>query len=67
MEKLLKGRKFFSGSSTTEKNDENSPAHPDVYCEGQNVNGQNAKEEQDFIMIKERRKERFFANYNKFF
>ncbi|MDR0699466.1 MAG: hypothetical protein LBG28_09675 [Tannerella sp.] len=69
MDKLLKRRSIFSGN-ITEKIDADFRTHPhqEIYCEGQNVNGQNIKEEEhDVVIMKEKKKNRFFANYNMFF
>lgn len=67
MDKLFKKRSFFSGN-TTEKNDANLQMHQEIYYEGQNTNGQNAvKEEQEEVIMKEKKRGRFFANYNMFF
>lgn len=65
MDKLFKKRGFFSGN-ISEKNDAKSQMHQEFYSEGQHVNGQNVKEEQEVIM-NEKKKGRFFANYNMFF
>jgi hypothetical protein len=66
MDKLLKKRDFFSGN-TTEKSDAKPQLHQEIYYEGQNTNGQNVKEEQEEVIMKEKKKGRFFANYNMFF
>ena len=67
MDKLFKKRSFFSGN-TTEKSDANPQMHQEIYYEGQNTNGQNVvKEEQEEVIMKEKKKGRFFANYNMFF
>jgi hypothetical protein len=65
MDKLFKNQGIFSGS-ISEKNDAKAQMHQEFYSEGQHVNGQNVKEEQDVIM-KEKKKRHFFANYNRFF
>jgi hypothetical protein len=65
MDKLFINRGFFSGS-ISEKKDAKSQMHQEFYSEGQHVSGQNVREEQDVIM-KEKKKGRFFANYNRFF
>lgn len=68
MDKLLNRRGFFFGNST-EKDDAGFGTHPyrEIYCEGQDVNSQNTKEEQDVATMREKRKNRFVANYNMFF
>jgi hypothetical protein len=68
MDKLLKRRSFFSDNST-EKGGVCFETHPhlEIYCEGQNVNSQNVKEEHEIVIMKENKKNRFFANYNMFF
>jgi hypothetical protein len=64
MNKPLNKRSFLSGSSM-EKEDINSQIHQEFYCEGQNVNDPNVKEEQEDIMTKEI--SCFHAHYNTFF
>jgi hypothetical protein len=63
MDKLSKKQNVFSGN-TAGKSDAKSDTHREIYYEGQNTNGLNAKEEQEDRMIKKRC---FFANYNRFF
>ncbi|MDR2773833.1 MAG: hypothetical protein LBC19_03655 [Tannerella sp.] len=68
MDKLLK-RSFFPGNNTG-KVDAGFGMHPhrEIYCEGQDVNGHNVSEEEhDIVITKEKKKNRFFANYNMFF
>ncbi|MDR0743502.1 MAG: hypothetical protein LBF05_03995 [Tannerella sp.] len=65
MDKLFKKRNFFS-DNITEKSDAKPQMHQEIYYEGQNISGRNVKEEQDVIM-NEKKKGRFFANYNMFF
>jgi hypothetical protein len=66
MDKPLNKKDFFSGSSM-EKKGVNSQAHQEFYYEGQNVNAQNVKEEQEFLIMKEKRIKCFHAHYNTFF
>jgi hypothetical protein len=66
MDNLSKKRNFFSGN-TTEKSDTKSQKHQEIYYEGQYINGQNVKEEQDEIIMRKKKTGRFSANYNKFF
>jgi hypothetical protein len=66
MDRLLKKRNFFSGNSM-EKEDAGR-RHEEFYCEGQRVSGHDdVREEQDLVIMKEKRRSRFFANYNMFF
>ncbi|MDR1224730.1 MAG: hypothetical protein LBL07_17920 [Tannerella sp.] len=66
MNKPLNKRDFFSGS-ITEKKGVNSQAHQEFYCEGQSENASNVKEEQEYIIMKEKRIKCFHAHYNTFF
>jgi hypothetical protein len=66
MDILLRKRIFFSGNSK-EKEDTGFRGYQEFYCEGQNVNDHNVREEHGFVIMKENRISRFFANYNMFF
>jgi hypothetical protein len=67
MDRLFKKRNFFSGNNM-EKEDTGPRKHEEFYYEGQHVsNHDNVKEEQNPVVMKEKRTSQFFAHYNMFF
>ena len=66
MDKILaKTKKFFSGDMSA-KDNANLPRDKEIYYEGQNTNDRNVTDEQR-KESKEKKTNKFFANYNMFF
>lgn len=66
MDKPFKKRNFFSGNNM-EREGAGFRMSQEFYYEGQSVNDHNVWEEQDIIIMREKRTARFSANYNMFF